>query len=121
MVEISGFIHQLYVSEAEKKGNNGKPIFEANCHTNGSNSCQNKNEVSPFPQWLYPTESIVRKEELWLEVQSLNPTIYPKANKAQKHHYTKKHSEKYQWGNIRMLMEIALVQFMNDGDKTIRF
>ena len=70
MVEISSFIHQFYISEAEEKGNNGKPIFKANCYTNGGYSCENKNEVSPFPQWLYPTESIVRKKEFWLEIQN---------------------------------------------------
>ncbi len=83
MIEISGFIHQLYVSETEEKKDYGKTIAEANCHSQCRYATDDEKEIRIIAKRLNPFKSVIGKIEVWLDVKLVYPIIRPKSNNAQ--------------------------------------
>ena len=85
VVQVGRFIHQLDVGEAEKKDDDGNAVFETDCHKEGRQSADCKNNVGPFAKRLNPFKAVVRKEELRFNIELGNPAVDRKTNDAPQH------------------------------------
>ncbi len=85
MIQISGFVHQLDVCEADEKSNYRPPILVTNSNANGRDGANRKNQIGPFANRLNPFKSVVREKELGLYVKFLNPTVDCKTDDTDEH------------------------------------
>ena len=85
VVQVSGLIHQFDVGEAEEKDYDGNAVFVSDCHKEGRQSADCKNQIGPFAKRLYPFKAVVRKEKLWFNVELGYPSVDRKTNDAPQH------------------------------------
>ena len=86
MIEIVGFIQQLYIAKQQKKGNGRQTIKQAQHDKNSAECYQKKYQVHPGTgQRPHPLETQVRKEILRLDIKFAYPAIGGETDCAHQH------------------------------------
>lgn len=68
MIEVSGFIHQLNVSEAQKENDYCQAVFVTQSNEERGNPADQKNQVCIISNRFYPFKTVIAEEKLWLNV-----------------------------------------------------
>jgi hypothetical protein len=89
MIEISGFIHQLDVSESQEKHDNCQSVFITNGNQKSREPADNKNEIGEVSERMHPLKTVIGKEKIGFDIKFMNPAFGPKPNDGNEHHGAK--------------------------------
>jgi hypothetical protein len=86
VIQVIGFIHQLYIGKTEKQEYSRNTIPQTQCKHQRTDATQCKQCVGILSQGLYPFKTIIVKKVLRFDVQFINPPFEPKTNGTTQNH-----------------------------------